>query len=287
MDNPLLTQWLTQPGGLARRLADMAERAGLNGADLANLVGRDPGTISRYLNGRVVPPVEVIRAWCEVCDQVEQTQVLLDLQAEADAKNIPWRRRVAIGVEGTQEAFTVLHRRSTLVRMHSGPYIPGPLQTGGYAAAMLEAYARSVAAPVEGIREAVEHRMARAELVGTTGHDYRFVIHEAALISGPPSHETLLEQANHLMAMLPECDIRILPLRGGLPVVGMSTYAIYTIDDSPFVIEETTTDDHEWQTVTEVQAFEAHFERMTDACVPVEETRDVIDLARRRLAALI
>lgn len=283
----MLTQWLTQPGGLARRLAEMADQAGYNGADLADLIGRDPGTVSRYLAGKVVPPVDVIRAWCEVCDRGDQIGLLAEIHGEATAKRIGWRNRVAIGVEDTQVAFTTLHRRASLVRAHSGPYIPGPLQTAGYAAAMLEAYTRSVGKPAEDVQAAVDARMERAALVGEAGHSYRFVIHEAALVAGPASHETLLEQCTHLLTKLPDAEIRVYPLRGGLPVIGMSTYAIYTIAGVSFVIEETTTDDHEWQTAGEVEQFAAHFERMVAACVPVEDTRDVIDIARRRLAALI
>jgi hypothetical protein len=284
MVSPLLTQWLLQPGGLSRRLAEIQDDAGLTGKNLGELIGYDPANVSRVRNGTQVPGEDVIRRWCWACRADDQAGDLVALRNQAELRHIPWKTRFAVGMEGTQRAYTELYRRATSVWAWGGMYIPGSLQTEEYARAVLTVWSQAPLVPGD-VEEAVEQRRRRAAYVGDGQHTHRFVFSEAALMSGPCEDRDLLDQLDALTeaAQRPGVEMRVIPLRGGIRVIVPELFAIYTVDGSSFVITEGVTGEHEWTDPEMVAEYVDLYWRLVVASTI--EVSDMIDRAREAIRA--
>lgn len=104
--------------------------------------------------------------------------------------------------------------------------VPGPLQTRGYAEAVIVAAGRSRAEAVEG----ADFRMARAEKILSRGVDYTAIVGEYALRYPPCDPQVALEQLLHLrkIADMPHITLLAIPLASRL----------FQIRFGPFVLIE-------------------------------------------------
>lgn len=257
MDNPVLTQWLTQPDGLATRLRQLREAAGLTGKALADRLGWVPAKVSRVQGGRTLPGPADVEAWCRECGAVGQADELVELLAEASARHLPWRQRLARGYRGAQAAYTELHRRSSAVTMVEVVSLPGPVQTPGYARALLEAWATFPPGrehPAGDLDEAIAARMERSALVDNSDRSYRFVVGEAALLGAVASAATMVHQLDHLAKMAGRSNVElwVVPLEVGLTAVPLHSFGIYTINGTDLVLAETFHGEQEYTTERDV-----------------------------------
>jgi transcriptional regulator with XRE-family HTH domain len=286
VNNPVLTQWLTQPDGLATQLRAMREAAGISGADLAADLGWTPSKVSRVQGGRILPTGSEVEAWCAACNAAGRAAHLVPLLEEARARHLPWRQRLTRGYRSVQSAYTELHRRATAIVMVEMAVIPGPLQTPGYARAMLEAVARlRPGSPAQDLDEAVEARRKRASFVGRPQRAaYQFLISEAALLGAPASPEVLADQLEHLLGVVDRgVDVRILPLRAGSRVVPVNSFALYTIDGQELVLVETFHGESEYTTNADVAAHHQALNWLLDEAATATQAAAIITTALQRL----
>lgn len=281
--NPLLRQWLNQPEGLATRLAEMQDDAGLTGKALAEMIGYSASNVTRTRAGEQVPSEETIRRWCWACRADDQADELAALARQATQRHIPWRSRVAVGMGDVQAAYTELHRQSTSVWAWGGMWIPGPLQTRRYAEAILTVFSKAAGVPGD-VAEAVEARLERAGYVGDGEHTYRFAVSEAAVLSGPADDRALLEQIAVLDAMargVPGVELWIQPLKGKQTVAALELFSIYTVAGTAFVIAEGATGETEWTDPAVVAEYVDLFWRVCADSVTGPEASDLLARCRR------
>ncbi len=273
VSNPIIKQWLTQPGGLVAQLDEVREAAGYDQKQLAERLGVHPSTISRVLSGQQVPAGDLVTRWCRACGAEERINELQAMRARSRRRHLPWRDRFAHGFGGVQEAYNALHDQADSVWAWSSNFIPGPLQTESYARAIMQAAADGARIPGD-VEEGVQQRMIRTQFVGDGIHSYRFAMTEAVLMGGPIVDEALhAEQVEHLrrMSTRPNTAIVILPFRHGQTVIASDIFEIVTVDQTPFVLSEHATGETEWTSAADVEMYIDLFARIWDAAIPIRQ----------------
>lgn len=138
MLNPIVTEWLTKPGGLAPRLRSLREASGLAGKEVAAATGWHPSKVSRLETGKQVPSEADLRAWASAVGASPAVlAALVDLLGDVQATHDSWRRQLAGGIEGTLREVVALVEGSTVARYFDTAVVPGLVQTADYAEAVL------------------------------------------------------------------------------------------------------------------------------------------------------
>ena len=227
MENPILREWLTRPGGLASRLSAMRVRAGLSGSALAKELGWVHTKVSRIQNGRQIPTAEEIRVWAKACNAADEADDLVDLLEQVSTQRLTWRHWLAAAGGRVQGAYNELFRQSTKVEMFENESIPGVLQTPGYATALL-----GYLLPLHGVDRAlvddeVTARMERGRYLHDPAKQFDLLMTETALLSSPASADVLATQIESVLRLseLPNVRIGVVPLRPGLPVAIVSPFS--------------------------------------------------------------
>jgi transcriptional regulator with XRE-family HTH domain len=225
------SEQLTQPGGLAERLASLRSAAGLKAVQLAESLGWARSKISKIENGNQVPSPDDIRAWTQATGHPEMTDELLDMLAQVQAIHTRWRRRLREGGQAAvQQELDELTRAATHIRNLQVAIIPGLLQTAGYA----HGIARQVSAVYGNVDvdAAVAARIKRQEILYETGspRQFEFVFTEAALYMPPCPRAAMLGQLDRLMAMdMAHITLGIIPMGAELSMSPLNSFML--LDD--------------------------------------------------------
>jgi transcriptional regulator with XRE-family HTH domain len=122
---------LTRPGGLADRLRQLRQRAGLNGKSLAAATGWQPSKVSRLENGRQRPTADDIHVWTRVCGaDPDSIAALLALLSDLESLHRDWQLRMRRGQSPVQADYNQLVANSTLVTEEAFDPSLNPIRAG-------------------------------------------------------------------------------------------------------------------------------------------------------------
>jgi transcriptional regulator with XRE-family HTH domain len=222
---------LTQPGGLAERLAGLRSAAGLKAVQLAGSLGWARSKISKIENGNQVPSADDIRAWTNATGHPEVADELVAMLRQVQEAHTRWRRRLRDGGQASiQQELDELTRAAVRIRNLQVAIIPGLLQTAGYAHGIATQVA-TVYGNVD-IDAAVSARVKRQEILYEPGspRQFEFVFTEAALYMPPCPRSAMLGQLDRLMAMdLANITLGIIPMGAELPMSPLNSFML--LDD--------------------------------------------------------
>lgn len=231
MKDPVLTDWLTRPGGLVERLRELRARAGLRGADLAEPLGWYQSKVSKIENATQMPTEADVRGWAEQCGAPEEAEALVAMLAEVPALRMEFVRRSTTGDADAQAEHDQMAREATVVRFFETAIIPGLLQIPAYARAVMAAAYEFSGYDMATLSEAVAERLKRQHVVyeaTALGKQFEFLIAESALrwqIAPAPVMRAQLDRLLSAMG-LDGVRIGIVPLGrpGTLPMNGFVMY---------------------------------------------------------------
>jgi transcriptional regulator with XRE-family HTH domain len=223
------SEQLTQPGGLAERLAGLRSASGLKAVQLAESLGWARSKVSKIENGNQVPTADDIRAWTEATHHPEVTDELIAMLRQVQEAHTRWRRRLREGGQASiQQELDELTRAAVRIRNLQVAIIPGLLQTGGYA--------RGIATQVSAVYgnidvdAAVAARIKRQEILYEPDRQFEFVFGEAALYMPPCPRSAMLGQLDRLMAMdLANITLGIIPMGAELAMSPLNSFML--LDD--------------------------------------------------------
>ena len=230
MDNAVVTQWLTQPGGLASRLRMLRTNKGVKSQDLAARLDWGATKVSKIENGKQLPSPAEIRSW--VAATVADSSVadeLIDLLEEAKAVHMGWRDRMKSGQAGVQTSYNQLLHDATTIRLFETVYIPGPLQVPEYARRVLTEMITLHNLDNTDIDEAVAERMSRHQLLYDTSKQFDLLITEPVLRWRLCPVPTMIAQLDRLQTVidLPNVRFGIIPLAGEISVTPQNSFGVY------------------------------------------------------------
>lgn len=230
--NPVITQWLNQPGGLAAQLRAMRLRAGLSGRGLAAELGWGPYKVSRFENGRQLPTRSEVDMWTAACDDRGALDGLIALLGEAATARLTWRARLARGETDPHAAYDRLLEHTTQIAAVDVAVVPGLLQTAAYARSVLASVVEIDGTAAADVERAVAARARRQRLLRDGARWFEFVVAESVLRGAPCSPLEMVDQLHLLLdAMaLPNVVLRILPGRAGVSAPPVSSFQVYDTD---------------------------------------------------------
>ncbi len=238
MDNPRLTEWLTQPGGVVAEMARLQDEAGLTGTEMARRMGVNQATVSRWRRGLVKIDPKTVIAWCDAVGRPDEAKTILQILAEGSIPHLPWHQRLTRPYADIQEATNALTMKCRRVTMVEVETVPGPAQTPSYARAVFEAVMGFRGHLDADLDDAVTGRMTRARwLADGEGPDYLFVFGEQVLRRMPCGVAEMVEQLDYLVSLAlgnPKVDLRVIPdgpNRGAMLVCSHHTYHLESGED--------------------------------------------------------
>lgn len=228
--NPIVTDWLTQPGGLAARLRALRTQAGLSGKELAAATGWPASKVSRLENGRQMATGADLEAWADACNASgQETQRLLALLNEAQSVHFDFKRRMRSGQAAVQAHYNQLVQDARLIRHFETVYVPGLLQITEYARRVLTEMVELHSLEVRDVNAAVAARMQRQQLLYDTSKEFEFLLAEPVLrwMLCPP--DIMRGQLDRLLTVfgMPNVRLGVIPLGVQIPTTPQNSFQLY------------------------------------------------------------
>lgn len=232
--NPIISEWLTRPGGLAGRLHELRSAAGMSGKDLATAAGWQPPKVSKLEKGRQLPTAADIEAWAAACGAAGEAEELIDLLGEVETIRVEWRHRMLHGQAGVQERYRRIVEAATSVRQFTSAAVPGILQIGEYARRVLTETAARHGVEIDDIDDAVARRMQRQDLLYDSTRSFEFILTEPVLRWQPCTPTVMRAQLDRLLTVfgMPNVRLGIIPLG---PVTTIPEHSFVLYDDTAIV----------------------------------------------------
>jgi transcriptional regulator with XRE-family HTH domain len=262
---------------LGLRLREIRKDAGLTGRALARSIGCHFTKISRIENGAQAPSEDNIKAWCRVCNAVDQIPDLIASARAIESMYVEWRRQARAGMKHLMLKPVPLYERTKLFRIYEHSTIPGIFQTAAYSAAILDYFLKVLGTPND-LDAAIEARMKRQEIVYSGDRRFLVVLEEHALHTRVGSLETTIGQLDRLLATisLPRISLGIIPQTAVRRTFTQVSFWIY---DDTMVGIETPTAKLEITQPREVQQYGGMFEHLRRSAVYGVQARALITRA--------
>lgn len=229
---------------LAGRLRANRERAGFSTVALAEKLGVDQSTISRWENGkRKINEVDLTK-WLMACeathDEIDELAGMVTARLVTDVDDAVWTS--SLPADRTQQMDALLRAEETAesITFVAGLVIPGLLQTGDYARAVMQAHK----VPQVDARTRVLERIGRRDIVTRKNRPTQVnaFIDEAVICRKVGGDDVMREQLAHLLelAQLPNVNVRIVPLAADWSPTHEGQFVLIdTADEKPVVHQET------------------------------------------------
>lgn len=221
--------WLTRPNGLAQRLREAREAAGMLAQDVATALSWDPAKVSKTENGKRTPTPADIRAWAQATrlEDAKRDEMLAMIET-VRALRSSFRDRMRYGRSALQGEYDKLYREGTLFRIFQTIWIPGILQVPDYA--------RQVFVDLDELREtprdvapAVQTRIARQQYLNDLSKRFEIIVHESALRTMLADPEVMRVQLDRLISatMLPNVRFGVLPQMKRIHTAPQASFVLY------------------------------------------------------------
>jgi transcriptional regulator with XRE-family HTH domain len=247
---------------LGQRLRELRQGAGLTGRQLAESLSWPASKISKLENGRQTPTDEDVRAWTGATNSEAQAEALLASLHTLEVQHAEWQRQIKMGLRPHQNEIAQLDAKTRLFRAFESTFIPGLLQTAGYARYR---FAQSVAVfkAKNDINEAVQARVNRQEILYGADKRFHFVLTEAALRYRLCPPEVMLGQLDRLVSISALPNVR-------LGIIGFETaYVVapahgFWLLDSDRVMVETFSAELNLAQPQEIELYSRVFDRLAN-----------------------
>jgi transcriptional regulator with XRE-family HTH domain len=222
--------------GLGQRLRELRRRAGITGRQLAESLSWPASKVSKLENGRQTPTDEDIHAWTRVTGSEPETESLLASLHSLELQHAEWQRQLRTGLRSHQDDIAELDARTGLFRAFEPTFIPGLLQTAGYARARFEQSITVFKVPND-INEAVRRRVQRQEMLYRSDKRFHFVLTEAALRYRLCAPEVMLGQLDRLVSLSALPNVRLGIIGFETPYVVAPAHGFWLLDAERVMVE--------------------------------------------------
>lgn len=261
---------------LGDALRQAMERAGLNGKRTARMLGWSESRVSRLLTGQLGATEIDISAFLAVCMVTgEERERLLRLTREQDQPG--WLQQH--GSKLPEQLKTLVDHETKAVEINEfeALVVPGLLQTGDYAQALLE---RSGTVPGDEVQGRVAARLGRRSLFA---REYRphfnFYLHEFVLhlpVGGP---EVMSDQLHELLRLSVRSyiTIRVIPTAYGAHAGTAGSCRLMEFTEfKPVVYREEETAGHFLEELDEIAAYRKIFTSLANCALSERQSKELI-----------
>ena len=263
---------------LGIRMREVRRDAGLTARDVATRTGQHYTRVSKIENGKQLPTDKDIRAWCAACKAEDQVPDLIATARAVESAYVEFRRQARAGLKRVVGPHTLERYLTTSTfRIFEHNAIPGLFQTVAYCESMVSFWIEFMNIPND-LRQAVDARMARKEVLTWRGKKFQVVLEEQALRTWFGSAEVQYGQLAHLLEVttLPAVSVSIIPLMTYRYGVASAPFWIF---DDALVALETPSAAIEVTRPEEIKQYSLMFEHLYAAAVHGDEARNLVEKA--------
>lgn len=222
---------------LGSKLRELRKSEDLTGRQLAERLAWPASKISKLETGRQTPSADDLVAWVEVTTNAPQDAAALRAMLQTlETAYADWQRLLRGGVHHHQGTWSNMERRATRLRAFDPAFVPGLLQTAGYARHRL-AQAVTVFGTTNDIEDAVRARMARQDILYDPRKRFYFVLTEAVLRYRLCPPEVMLPQLDRLVAASTLPNVRLGIVGFDTPYVIAPGHGFWLFDDEKVLVE--------------------------------------------------
>jgi transcriptional regulator with XRE-family HTH domain len=261
---------------LGEGLRQAMERAGLSGKEIAQHLDWSPSWVSRLLTGRrgcTEADIGTFLGFCRV-NAPERAR----LMALVREQNTPgWLQQH--GSRLPQQLVTLIdhENKATAISVFEGAFVPGLLQTGEYARAVIS---RCVNVPAAEVEDRVAARLARQSLFSREHPaSFTFFLHEHVLRTPVGGPEVMSEQLDRLIrrSMRPYITLRVVPAAIGAHAAMTGAFRMMEFAEfKPVVYLESETSSLFLEKPEEMQAYRRILTALAETALPEGQSRDLI-----------
>ena len=265
---------------LGSQLRRLRENRGITLEAAGHSIRASHSKISRMELGRVsfrTRDVADLLTLYGVIDEGER-EALLSLVAQANRPG--WWHNYDDVLPNWFEAYVGLEEAATRIRSYEVQFIPGLLQTEGYARAVV--MLGHLDGTEEEIQRRVDLRMARQKLLGRPAAPHLWaVVDEAALRRPLGGAEVMRDQIRHLIEViaLPNVTVQVMPFSAGGHAAAGGPFSIlrFSERDLPDVVYlEQLTSAIYLDKRDDLDRYQAVMERLCIDAVPVSDTKKIL-----------
>jgi len=269
---------------LGIRMREVRRDAGLTARELAKRTVQHYTRVSKIENGTQLPTDKDIRTWCAACKAEDQVPDLIATARAVESAYVEFRRQARAGLKRVVGPHTLeRYLRTSTFRIFEHNAIPGLFQTVAYCESMVSFWIEFMKIPND-LRQAVDARMARNEVLTWPGKKFHVVLEEQALRTWFGSAEVQYGQLAHLLEVstLPPVSVSIVPLMTRRQGVASAPFWIF---DDTLVALETPSAAIEVTRPEEIKQYSLMFEHLHASAVHGDEARNLIEKALADLRA--
>jgi transcriptional regulator with XRE-family HTH domain len=221
---------------LGHRLRELRLSANLSGRQLAELLTWPASKISKLENGRQTPSDQDIQAWTRATSRESETEALLATLHTLEVQHAEWQRQIKMGLRPHQNEIAQLDATTRLFRAFESTFIPGLLQTAGYARYRF-AQSITVFKVKNDINEAVQGRIQRQEMLYRPDKRFHFILTEAALRYRLCPPEIMLGQLDRLVSLSALPNVRLGIIGFETAYVVAPAHGFWLLDNDRVMVE--------------------------------------------------
>jgi hypothetical protein len=261
---------------LGDALRQAMERAGLNGKQTAKMLGWSESRVSRVINGTLGVNEVDISAFLALCMVTgEERERLLRLTREGDTPG--WLQQHGSNLPEQLKTLIDHENKAVEITDFQVVVIPGLLQTGDYAQALLE---QSATVPADEVQDRVAARLARKNLFSRERHpQFTFYLHEFVLRLPVGGSEVMSDQLHELLRMgvRSYISIRVIPAAIGAHAGNSGSCRLMEFTDfKPVVYREEDTAGHFLEEPEEIAAYRKIFASFANCALDEGQSKDMI-----------
>lgn len=286
----------SRPGGgaptvlrvvLGRRLQHLREKCGLSYEEAGQALDVTHATIRRMEKAEVGLKILYVEKLLQTYGVTDQTEVDEFLSLARQANQPGWWHRYRDVLPEWFSAFVSLESESNVIRAYEPHYVPGLLQTEGYARAVLRAGMPHVAE--EEIRRQVALRMERQAVLERDEPPLLWVVMDETVLrrslGGP---EVMREQIDHLIeaGRRPGVRLQVMPFGAGPHPAMYGPFHLFRfpIEELPDVAcAESLVGAVYFDQRDDVTTFLEALDRMCAQAAPVSRTEAILSAMRKEI----
>lgn len=272
---------------LGRRLHDLREQAGATYEEAARVLDVTHATIRRMEKAQVGLKVPYVEKLLRLYGVSSQSEIDAFVALAREANRPGWWHRYRDVLPGWFSAFVSLEAEAEQIRAYEPHYVPGLLQTEGYARAVLRAGLPQ--APDDEIDRLVALRMARQELLARKEPPLLWVVMDETVLRRPAGSPQLMrEQVDRLLAASAEPSVRlqVMPFTAGLHPAMYGPFHLFRFpvpELSDVACAESLVGAAYFDQRDDVSAFREALDRMCAQAAPVHRTEAVLSALRKEI----
>jgi transcriptional regulator with XRE-family HTH domain len=252
------------------------EYAGFTASRMARELDWSPSRVSRLLSGKRGGSGYDVAAFLAVCGVKGRERTRL-MGLTADHERQGWHQQHGSTLPKQIRTLIDHEKKSAAISSYEAILVPGLMQTGDYARAVIS---RNVNVPAEEVEDRVEARLARQSLISRDRPPrFTFFLHEFVLRMPVGSSVVMSDQLHFLirMSVRPYITLRIVPAVAGAHAGMSGHFTLLDVRDfKPIVYLDSETSSLFLETPIEIDAYRNILAALEDTALDEGQSRSLI-----------